>query len=962
MYSKFLWIGLFCFLIATQSNKAENWAYSNPAPPQIPKVLSNQKVTNPIDNFVLSKLEKGNLTFSTKASKTVLIRRLYFDLIGLPPSWEDVQKFINNSDPGAYEKLVDKLLSDKRYGERWAKYWLDLARYADTAGYEGDPDLPHAWRYRDYVIDSLNNNKSYDLFIKEQIAGDEFAEIMGAGELPLPNAEQIVALTFLRLAPFTEPRGDETRHEMLSEMTSTVGSVFLGLTMGCAKCHDHKYDKIPIKDFYRMKAFFSTIQIPPPERGDGFQIGGSLSAEFYKNGSKDYANKKREEINSISDQLDELSTKLKSQIKIETSGFGIQSLNAPSGNNYFYGLKNVSNNQRHIAMAQSDGQSWTFRVNNLELPQGSLAGKNNGDWIGDVKDPQYISLGKYLGGKDAQTQDGHQGMIAELHLYDHPLSSSERNALSDYFSEKYSKNPTEESPNIPVSGLQFWLDAQDLDADPLTPNPLLDSRVNLWKDKVSGISLTQENEQLQPKVMMFPESNRVAIKFDNDVLKASIKSGSYNFINNQKGSLVILFTATHQREGYGFEVGGNNSFWASFINPTAENKDSNLDTLILNDQNISQADKEKYRDLKTASKFAKQNLKRLEPKAMSLRHSFGPPYEPGVPTSRIMLRGEYDNPGEIVKAGFPSIITGNQNPAPIRLDPFKRWPTRSRRMALANWIASKNNPLTARVMVNRLWYWHFGQGIVRTPSDFGVLSGGPSHPELLDWLAIEFMNSDWKWKHIHKLIVMSSTYRQSSNEENLRAYRLDPDNRLLWKFTQKRLDAEAIRDSILSVSGRLNLEQFGLPIFPPLPDDIEETVKYSTSKWNTQRGHEGRKRSIYIYQQRTLTMPFMQTFDSLVCEESRPKRESSTTPLQALSLYNGAFTNLESSFFAQRILQQNPQNNNAQIQQAFQIALSRNPTKEELDHLFVLMENSDIPDTESLCRILLNTNEFIYVD
>ena len=228
---------------------------------------------------------------------------LLVDLIGLPPTPEQVEAFVNNNDPGAYGKLVDSLLADGA-GEAWAKFWLDLARYADTAGCEGDPDLPHAWRYRDYVIDSLNRDKPYDEFIREQIAGDEFEEIMGAGELPASKPEKAVALTFLRLAPFTEPRGDVTRHEMLSEMTSTVSSVFLGLTVGCAKCHDHKYDKIPTKDFYRMQAFFDTVQIARPERGDIFQIGGPMPADFYRKGEKEWAEKRRREFSGLQGQLD----------------------------------------------------------------------------------------------------------------------------------------------------------------------------------------------------------------------------------------------------------------------------------------------------------------------------------------------------------------------------------------------------------------------------------------------------------------------------------------------------------------------------------------------------------------------------------------------------------------------------------------------------------------------------------
>lgn len=707
------------FLLIAADNVKE-WPFYVPEPITPPEVHAKERVRNEVDQFLLAKLEKQSLTFANKASKTALIRRLSFDLIGLPPTPDQLDAFLADNDPKAYERLVESLLDDPRHGERWAKYWLDLSRYADTAGYEGDPDLPNAWRYRDYVIDSFNQDKPYDLFIKEQIAGDEFNEIMGAGELPLPEPEKIVAMTFLRLAPFTEPRGDETRHEMLSEMTSTVGSVFLGLTVGCAKCHDHKYDRIPTRDFYRMQAFFSTVQLMPPERGDAYQIGGSLPAAFYRKGEAEWAEAKRADIRSQKEAYESLNTRLRIR-------------------------------------AEADVQQ----------------------------------------------------------------------KISD------TSNKTEKEA----------LDLDDWIHDP-------------------------------------------------------------------------------------------------------------------NNKSITHEDRERYTLLKHQTKFAGQHLKRLEPRALSLRHSFGPPYEAGVPVTRVMLRGEYNTPGEAVKAGFPSCITGHQKPADIRLDPFKRWPTRSRRMALANWIASNQNPMTAKVIVNRLWMHHFGRGIVETPSNFGKLSSGPSHRDLLDWLSLKLIAEKWSLKAIHRLIVNSAAYQQSSTVFDRLGLDIDPDNKLLGRFSRRRLDAEAIRDSVLFVSGRLNPEMFGLPIFPTLPDGIEERVKYSNSKWATDTGPESRKRSIYIYQQRTLTMPFMQSFDSLVCEDTVPKRTTSITSLQALAMYNGNLVNEEATHFAYRLNQIAELDPTSIIKHAIKLALCREPTEDELNSLRPYAES----DLTGLCRILFNTSEFIYVD
>ena len=453
------------------------------------------------------------------------------------------------------------------------------------------------------------------------------------------------------------------------------------------------------------------------------------------------------------------------------------------------------------------------------------------------------------------------------------------------------------------------------------------------------------------------------VRFENDFLVGALSDPA--FVGDSQGSLVTVFTARHSHEGYGFEVGGDGSFISTFINPGASTRED-LDKVLTDPDNelISDDDRQRYHWLASRERFVQQQLKRLRPVAMSLRHSYGPPYESGVPTSRVMIRGEYDNPGEVVEAGFPSCITGNQDPASIRLDPFKRWPTRSRRMALAQWIASSDNPLTARVMVNRLWHWHFGRGIVATPSDFGALSNGASHPELLDWLAVQFVKHKWSIKAMHRLIVTSATYRQTSLHDNAKAVEADPDNTLLWRFRRRRLEAEAVRDNVLTASGRLNPEQFGLPIFPPLPNGIEERVKYDSSKWDTQYGPEGRKRSIYIYQQRTLMMPFLQAFDSLVCDESRPRRRHSVTPLQALAMYNGDFVSSEAKHFAKRVRDQVGDGPEAQIHCAFQISLARPPSVEEVAQMKKLATGSESPEKGliGVCRVLLNSNEFMYVD
>ena len=957
------WAAVFAVLLGTLSAEEREWPFTKPVAGALPEVAAKERVRNPIDAFILRKLEAKKLSLAPEASKRTLVRRLYFDLIGVPPTPEEVEAFLKSEEADAYEKLVDKLLADPRHGERWARFWLDLARYADTAGFEGDPDLPWAWRYRDYVIDSLNRDKRYDLFIKEQIAGDEFKEVMGAGELPVPDPEKMVAMTFLRLAPFTEPRGDETRHEMLSEMTATVSSVFLGLTVGCAKCHDHKYDKIPTKDFYRMKAFFATIQMMPPERGDGLQIGGPLPAAWYRKGEKEWVESRRNELSEESSRAEEEFRKLKAELekrlRVGGAGFTLQSEGGAFGNNYVYGKGNVNDGELHTTIANSDSQEWHYATDGVAPEElGTLVGRNKGHWYGDIKDLSGISLGGYTQGTGEITHPdaSFNGKVAEVLIYGESLGKEARLQLSDYVRAKYEEGKGE--VKVPQANLRFWLDASDLDGNPETENPK-EGAVSEWVDKVSGIVLKASKEDQRPRLESIGKSGVPAVRFEKDLLVGD--GTKAKFAGDQKGALVMIYSTPDNSEQYVFVAGNKDKMHLSAA-VSHKRKGASL-TEVLNDPSrtdVSYEERIRYRALANRGEFTKQHFKRLQPLAMTLRHAHGPPYEPGVPTSRVMIRGEWDNPGEAVEPGFLSAIEGHQEPAKIRLDPFKRWPTRSRRMTLAKWIASEENPLTARVMMNRLWYRHFGQGIVQTPSDFGKLSGGASHRELLDWLAIEFVKKSWSLKAMHKVMVTSSTYRQSSFLNSDRAAELDPGNRLLWRFNRKRLEAEAVRDSILAVSGRLNPETFGLPIFPPLPDGIEERVKYGKSKWATDAGPKGRKRSIYVYQQRTLTMPFLQSFDGLVCEDTVPRRRTSVTPLQALAMYNGDFVNEEARYFAERVWKEAGENADAQVRKAFELALGRTAAKEEVSELREYAGSK--AKLVGLCRILYNASEFVYVD
>ncbi len=707
------------------------WAFVKPAKQEPPSVANSRWARNEIDRFVLAKLEAQGLKPAPEADKRTLIRRLYFDLIGLPPSPEEVKAFAANDSPRAYEDLVDKLLADPRYGERWGRHWLDLARYADTNGYEGDPEWPHAWRYRDYVIDAFNSDKPYDQFIKEQIAGDEFFEIVSAVPPPPPEPEKAVALSFLRLAPFNRtPVSAENRDSLLSEMTSTVGSVFLGLTVGCAKCHDHKYDMIPTKDFYRMKAFFATVQITNTGRAGGYE-----PADFYRPHEKKWTDEKRELF------------------------------------------------KKQVAAAEAEFAEFQKPL----LAKLSVAMKK--------KDPN----------KEATEKD-------------------------------------------------------------------LEREVNL------------EN------------SNAVALE--------------------------------------------------------------------KRDEPLSAVDKEGYRQFAERIARLKKRIERVEPLCMGVRSADGPPMGPDVPTTYVLVRGEYDHPGEPVEPGFLSAITGNSDPAPLEVDRYKMFLARGRRMTLAKWIASPDNPLTARVMVNRIWQHHFGRGIVDTPSDFGKNGSLPSHPELLDWLALRFIEQKWSIKAMHRLMLNTAAYRQDSRVSDPEASTKDPDNRLLWKFNRQRLEGEAVRDSVLAVSGRLNQQIGGLPVYPPMPAGVKEIRVQGVDTWETSEESDASRRSIYILQRRAQALPFLETFDAPVYNSPCERRRHSVTSLQALSMYDSDFVNTQAAHFAERVRREVGPDVREQIGHAFELALGRRPSVVDLKDAMAFLDASP-SKTEGLtglCRVLLNSNEFLYVD
>jgi len=761
---------------------AWRWPYEKPVKSPLPVVGNTAWVRNEVDRFVLAKLEAKGIRPAVEAGASTLARRLYLDLAGMPPSTEELARFGKES----YEQTVDRLLADPRYGERWGRHWLDVARYGETSGLEGDGAIGNAWRYRDWVIEAFNSNVPYDRFVKLQLAGgDEHSRTRNNYQ---PDVQGFVPTGFLRVAPWDRSNlvAADVRQNYLAEVTGVTGSVFLGLSVGCARCHDHKYDPIPTRDYYRLQAFFQATEA---DRDVDVPYADKLMA------------KKAEE-----------------QIAVY---------------------------EKRLKEGPEKGELEAFEK---EL------------------------LVKLVAGRKARAREAKEFGKADLRL-EVKLKPAERGVFTAQ----------------EVAGYLSLLEDADRTGDAEEQKAL---------DEVEGPMLAR--------------------------LRAAYAKGL-----DASKRFEVLGLADIKRE--------------------AEAKYSGKSI-------FSAEEKARHGELSAKLSVYQRRLTRWKTNVIAVTNVAGPPSGPDIAPTRILLRGDYRQPGDVVEPGFLSAITGHSDSAELDTDRYRQFVTRGRRMTLAKWIASKENPQTARVWVNRLWQQHFGAGIVRTTSDFGVNGDRPSHPELLDWLAVKFMDSGWDTKAMHKLMVTSATYRQSADNSAA-----DPDNRLLSKFNRRRLEAEAIRDSILQVSGRLNLEMGGPSVFPPLPADLADFARYGRNgdlMWEpNEKENDAQRRSVYIFQRRSLPLPMMSAFDANVFSESCDRRSSTTTPLQALSMMNGYLVEEESAHLATRIEKEVGEKKPDQIRRLFELVLGRGPKAQELDRFASYPGKLD-----GLARVLFNSNEFLYTE
>jgi hypothetical protein len=679
------------------------WSFRPIVRPSLPPVRQADWVRTPLDAFVLAQLEAAGLEPAPPASRTALLRRLTYDLTGLPPTPAEAAAFLADASPDAYEKVVDRLLAAPQYGERWARHWLDLVRYAETNGYEFDAPKPHVWRYRDYVIGSFNADKPYDQFVREQLAGDE---------LEPATPEGLIATGYYRVGPWDSGAPDrlQATYDELDDIVATTCQVFLGLAVNCARCHDHKIDPFPQSDYYRLLAFFHGVQRFNP----------------------------RSSVRPIANQVDQELQK-----------------------------QEIAEHQKRMAQVAAE----------MKAIEDALLPHLEGGERDDFKSPQ--------------------------------------------------------------------------------------TRLDILRKHVP--------------------------------------------------------------------------------------------------QHVTQEDFERYEAL-SRERFTQQRRRPTGlAQALCVNENGRTP-----PETFVLLRGNPRSRGDQVEPGFPSVLTTR---APVLATPGPDARTSGRRRVLADWIASPDNPLTARVMANRVWQHHFGRGIVRSASDFGYRGTPPTHPELLDWLASEFVAGGWKLKPLHKRIVMSSVYQMSSLP-NPAALAKDPENDLFWRFDLRRLSAEELRDSILAVCGQLNLGKMGGPsIYPRISAEVLAGQSRPGNGWRPSSPEEQARRSIYIHIKRSLLVPILASFDAADVDASCPVRFTTTQPTQALGMLNGDFLNDQARVFADDLRQQAGDDPAAQVRLALWRVTQREPTAQEVERgvelLARLRSRHQLPPDEALrsyCLLALNLNEFIYLD
>lgn len=861
----------------------EHWAFVAPQRHESPQTQSNTWRRNPIDDFVLARLEQEGLQPSAEASRSTLIRRVSLDLTGLPPTPADIEAFVKDSSSDAYETVVDRLLASPHYGEHMAVRWLDAARYADTSGYQTDGPRS-MWRWRDWVINAFNSNMTFDQFTIEQIAGDL---------LESPTLDQRIATAFNRNHRGNAEGGiipEEYQVEYVVDRVDTTFTVWLGLTMGCARCHDHKYDPIRQKDFYQVFAYFNNI----PEQGRAVKVGNSpplIKAPLPVQQSQ--LEMLDQKIETASMRWQNLRSELQDAQRTWESRFApAEPIDWTVSNglvHHFAFDGNLTDAVRnHDASFDAGPTTYAHGHFGQAIKLDGTSMLNAGDTAG------FGYLDKFSIAMWIYATDDHGTVISRMTPEEHG---------EGYYVELL-------NGHVQVNLIKRWLD------DAIRVESVASLPLRQW----CHLTLTYDATRLAAGVRVYLNGEPFAMDVKLDQLNQTfalpkeplrIGGGQHPFTGSLDDVRIFARDLTAAEVQM---LAVPQSVTDILSLPADSRTNAQLAKLtryfLDNDAPATIKDAEGcLADLRRRQRDLYENL----PTVMVMQEMEQPR------ATHILVRGQYDHPGDKVEPGVPRVFPSLPVDAP------------KNRLALARWLVSPDHPLTARVAVNRFWQRYFAQGLVSTSEDFGAQGESPSHPQLLDWLATEFIRLGWDIKALQKLIVTSATYRQSSNvTEELR--QRDPENRLLARGTRTRLPAETIRDQALFISGLLTNRIGGPSVKPYQPEGLWQEMA-SDTEYTQAHGEDLYRRSLYTYWKRTVAPPTMVTLDATSREACTVQRARTNTPLQALALMNDITFVEAARVFAQRVMAETNGPPKDRLQHAFLMATARTPRPEELDVL-----------------------------
>lgn len=791
-----------------------HWAFQPLTRPPPPATSRNSWAHGELDLWIAARLAQAGLHPAPEADRMTWLRRVTLDLTGLPPTPEEVQAFLRDNRPDAFERTVDELLASPHYGERWAQHWLDVVRYADTHGFEVNTERPNAWPYRDYVIDAFNRDVPYDRSIREQIVGDALGADAATGFL----------ITASVLLPGQigqdEPSKRLARQDALDEIVVNIGQTFLGLSIGCARCHDHKFDPISQRDYYSLQAFVAGVEYADRD----LRTPAAEAARREEQQLKEQLSATERQLAAFVPRFQSGTTRPAVNPRLNVDRF------APVTARRLRFTIQATNNLEpcldELEVFDGDGANWALAAN------GTKATSSGDTIVNDRHEMRFVNDGRYGNSRSWMSNEMGKGWVE----------------------------------------LEF-------------PQDRVIDRVVWGRDREGKYA------------------DRLAVE-------------------------------------YRIEVAGHTGEWQTVADSSdrakysGENKAVPFSTAGLSDDEAQSARK---------LMAVRQSLESRIQQAANAQKVFAGIFRTPDNIHRL-LRGDPEQPREPVE---PAVLSSIGPPSVDRIATEQ-----DRRRVLADWIASPQHPLTARVMVNRIWQGHFGTGLVDTPNDFGLNGARPSHPELLDWLADELIRSGWSLKHMHRLIVLSATYRQSSQNDPAAAT-TDAAVRLLWRFPTRRLDAESIRDGLLAVSGRLDSKMGGRGF-----DLFQQRGGLSGFTAIESPSGEGLRRMIYAHKVRRERDAVFGAFDCPDAGQSTARRRESTTPIQALNLFNSRFTLDAAGALAKRVQSEVDGEPRDQVRRAFQLVLLRDPRPDELAESESVVKQFGLA---TLGRVLLNSNEFLFL-